>query len=561
MKYRIFLLILLIPFIFSSCRKDYEFQNFDYKTYNRVIGTEGGVLNFYANYANDTINQIIVKLNVPSGALDSLMVFNMYQFEDYELAKQMEDGFAKIGSKFLYFVPFYESEGYHERGQMELNYHMSVQFKDSVTVNYRPLADNSDLALKSWQEVELYNNFYKTTNKSYKVYRIKIPKIDQWGESKNIYVNWTRQGYPNGYDATSLSYLISGKWTASSAWGTGETSMENWELVGNYNLNTMQDLVSFKIASTDYIYVVARDIFIPLSTIPLLLTYVNSNFQNLQVKRASFDENNYKIYLSNNSIAVFDQSQNFQYLLTDNLAYVDLPRIAQSYIKQYFSNYEVKKVSLQQSSSASQQYEAILSSGIKLYFNGIGGIVRIFQYGFAIENLPALAKNYLQAEHRDEIITNVNYDSTNIVTYTAYLSSGARVFFDEKGSWTQTLYFKINSDKLPDIILNYFSTNYPNAIYSEINHTIWPGGSSIYDIKLVNKKWFQFSVDGTLLGYEIRNLAEKDLPLAIIAFLSANSPNKIITNINHIYTDNTEWFEIYFSDLTIIRLDPQGKRI
>ncbi len=556
MKYNHFLIIILIPLIFYGCHKDFEFQNFDYKTFNRLVGPEGGMINFYANYDNDTKSEVIVSLNVPAGALDSLMVFNMYQFEDFEVATQMNEGFAKIGSKFLYFVPFYESEGYHERGQMELNYHLSVKFKSPITVTYHPLANYSDLSLKNWQEVELYNNYYKTTNQSYKVYRIKIPKLDQWGESYNIYVNWTRQGYPNGYDATDLSYLVSGKWTSTNSWGTGDISMENWEPVAVDEFDMKNDLISFKIYDTDYIYVVARDIY--LQFIPAAIAgYIGANFQALQIKRASYDEDNYKVYFTDNSVAVFDKYQNFQYLLNENLTYADLPSLAQSYIKIFYSSYVVKKV-MQENLPASLQYEVLLSGGIKLYFNIDGSLIGIYQYGYDPLKLPAPAKTYLQTNHPGEIITNVAYDSLFYAKYIVYLSSNAKVYFYGDGTWFETYYSKLNSDKLPSNVFNYFKNNYPNAIFSEIDHTIGIE-SSYYDVYLADNKWFYFSDTGELQQYEFRNIPENDLPVLIKDYVNTNYPTDImITNIYHSYSYGQEWYEIYFTDLSLIKISPQG---
>ncbi len=183
------LITFLLTLLFQSCYQEPDFTNFDYNTYNRTVGPLGGEINFYGNYGNDSENDVIVNINFPTGALDSVMVFNMYQFEDYELVLQMEDGFSEIGSKFLYLVPFYESDGYHERGQMDLSYHLSAEFNESVEVTYNFLADEVVLSAENWQESELYNDYYKRTNRSFRLFRIKIPKLDEWGEDNNIYVN------------------------------------------------------------------------------------------------------------------------------------------------------------------------------------------------------------------------------------------------------------------------------------------------------------------------------------------------------------------------------------
>jgi hypothetical protein len=571
MKSNYLLIFTLILLIFSGCRKNFEFEDIDYTTYNRLVGPDGGTINYFANYDNDSKNDLLLSLQVPKGALDSLMVFNMYEFEDYEVATQMENnGFTKFGSKLLYFVPFYESEGYKERGQLELNYHLSIKFKQPVTVTYHPLADFTDLSLKNWQEVELYNNYYKTTNRSYKVYRIKIPRLDQWGGSHNIFVNWTRQGYANGYDKTDLSYIINGRWTSSDNWGFGEISMENWELVGQYDLDTEKDQVSFKIFDTDYIYVVARDIFIANADIPLLVSdYVNQNL-GLQILRAAYVDDLYKVYLSDESVAVFDQGQNFNYLLKENLFYSDLPGPAQGYIKSTFPTAEVKKVSSKYDYQLT--YEVVLSGGKRVTFDSNGAFISLSQYGFDPKSLPAQIKDYLLKNYPNDIITNVNYDYNYGDYYTVYLSSNVKVFFytDFNGlsTWDRTLYYKMSYKNLPSNTLDFFSKNFPNAIFSEINLTTY-SYDSIYQVELVDKKSFTFDGNGDLTGFEIKNFNESDLPAPVKNKLAADTTHigSTITEITHkyqVYRDGqtfvSDYFIIYFSDRTYFYINADGTK-
>jgi hypothetical protein len=569
MKNWFFLIIILISLVFYSCHKDFKFQDIDYKTYNRVVGPKGGIVNFYANYANDSKNGVFATLNIPAGAIDSMMVFNIYQFEDFELTSQMGDGFAKFGSKVLYFVPFYESDGYHARGQFELNYHLGVNFKQPVTVIYHPLVeDTSSIISQNWQQVELSNNYYKSTNKSYKVYRIKIPKLDQWGSANNIFVNWTYQGYPNGYDATDISYIVSGRWSSTYLWGTGPISMENWELVSDYTINAAQNTITFKIDNTDYFYVVAKDIYLKTSNVPFSIrNYINLNFlPDTAVARASYDQTNYKLYLSNNSVATFDNNQTFQYRLTDNLTNQQFPRTALSYIPKYYPGLQIKKLSSIQD-TAGTKYEALLSSGIKLDFNTNGGLIGLFQYNFNSANLPVQARTYIQTNFPKQIINNVTYDSTTTVNYIAYLSSGLKVYFNGNGAWTETYNSNLTSDKLPANILSYFTANYPKGIFSQIDRTIFPKSDYI-DIYLVDNKSFRFTYSGTLLQYKFQNLSENSLPPAITAYLvdpKHELLSQVITNINHIYSSpgvtvaaGEDYYEIYFANMFFIKLSPSG---
>ncbi|MFN8257798.1 MAG: PepSY-like domain-containing protein [Bacteroidales bacterium] len=562
----IFIILILSLFILNGCRKEFDFQDFDYSTYTRVVGPEGGNITFYANYSNDKKTDVIAEMDVPPGALDSLMVFNLYQYEDFEVASQMMDGFVKVGSKFLYFIPFYESEGYHERGQMELNYHLSVKFNEPITVTYHPLANYSDFSLKSWQEVELYNNYYKTTNKMYKVYRIKIPKIDQWGEGYNLYVNWTYQGYANGYDHTDLSYLINGKWSVGDNWGKGAISMDNWEEVQSAQLDVENDVITFKIFDTDYIYVVARDIYLPF--IPSNLTdFMSANFTtNSYVTRASFDQQNYKLYYADNSIAYFDDQQYFLYILNE---YATITPEISAFVKSNYPLAVVKKVSFLQYTGGWGQYDVILSGGLKMRFDQNSNFLGLSQYGFNQANLPAAIKTYMQTNHPDEIITNVSMDSSYSTNYTVYLNTNAKVYF-YSDFWYQTVYFKMSPDKLPPVIHDFFNSNFPKSVFGEIDFVIQPGDST-YRIETMDNKKFRFDGEGTLNFFEFSYLKFDDLPQNFQDSVNLTHPGLIVTNVTHHWETNrdgqlytTEYFEIFFSDNSSIYLyiphNPQTRK-
>ncbi|MDF1547238.1 MAG: PepSY-like domain-containing protein [Bacteroidales bacterium] len=566
MKHLTYIFFFVLLF-FQSCYKEPVFTDFQYETYNRIVGPEGGTINFYGNYENDTKNTILVSMNVPAGALDSMLVFNMYQYEDYELVLQMTDGFAKIGSKFMYFVPFYESEGYNERGQLDLSYHLSINFNEPISVTYHFLADAKELSVENWQEAELYHDNYKLTNQSYQLFRIKIPKLDEWGEYNNIFVNWNRQGYPDGYDRTDLSYIVSGLWSQLNDYGTGTQNLENWELVDNFELNTTDNYVTFNIYSTDYIYVLAQIIYLEPAEVPLKIqSSIEKKYPLLKILRAAFDGESYQVYLSDNSYASYTKNGDFIKLINDRLSYSDLPALALDYINANYPNTQVKKVILTESEN-SKKYETLLSSGIKLFFDESGYLTGSFQYGFDPSDLPTEALNYLSQNHISEVITNVTFNNEELYNpqYIVYLSSDAKVYFDAGGFWNKTLYYRIKKDQLPEKILSYFSENYPNTAFSGINHTIWPNGSS-YAVSLVDSKWFQFDENSDLIGREFLAIDEKDLPPAISTYISTNFSTKHISKISfHSYAYSSELngpdegYDIYFDDLLTLAFNPAGE--
>ena len=557
------LIATFILLVFQSCYKEPDFTNFDYETYNRVVGPLGGEINFYANYGDDSENSVLVNLNIPESALDSVMVFNMYQYEDYELVLQMKDGYSEIGSKFLYFVPFYESEGYHERGQLDLSYHLSVDFNEPVTVSYNFLADGSGISDGSWQESQLYYDHYKKTNRSYQLYRIKIPKLDEWGEADNIYVNWNNQGYPDGYDQTDLYYIISGIWSPLNDWGTGYFSLENWEPVQDFNLNSDENSISFDIYNTDYIYVICRIIYIKAENVPIKITNsVEKLYPTLEIERASFNGENYTIFLSDNSYAHYTKNGEFLYLIDGNLSKSELPWAAQTYINTNYPDDLVKKVTRVQSEDWNpHEYEVLLRSGIKLFFGAWGELSGSFQYGFEPSDLPADALSYLLEAFPGEIINNVTFDNENLLDpiYIVYLSSDAKVYFDGTGSLIEILYYRVDENELPENIAEYFNTNYPNTAFSVINYSLSEDGS-YYDISLADGKWFRFDDDGTLWELEFNDVDESELPTVINSFIETHFPNKEITEIYFYSYDygNDEVYDIYFSDQLNIEFDPGG---
>ncbi|MCF6365321.1 MAG: hypothetical protein L3J35_03880 [Bacteroidales bacterium] len=248
-------IFLLISFLFlSSCYEYPELTDIQYEDYRRVIGPEGGIINFYQNYENDSIKNVLVKMDFPKNALDSFVVFNMYEFYDEAVFVDLDYMGRLQQTKFLYFVPFYESYGYiqHTETDSLIDRHLSIDFNSPVTISYNL-------------------NFYQVDNDA-KLYRIKIPRVtdtlnqngdnyNEWGQLDNVWVNWNLQGYPDGYDNLDLTYLINGRWTSNYIWGSGPLSLDNWEEFAPdaFQYDSVGKIVSFDIYNTDYMYVMAKD--------------------------------------------------------------------------------------------------------------------------------------------------------------------------------------------------------------------------------------------------------------------------------------------------------------
>lgn len=230
--------VLVLLFSIPACHKRVELD-IKYDSLMRVVGPDGGTIKYYEYNPKDSLSSIAVKMEIPQNALDSFVVFNMHEFENNALYVDLSYLGMEQYSDFLYFVPFYKSYGYNEQTNDSIDYHLSINFNVPAKVTYN----------LSFYEIP-YNA---------KLYRIKIPEINEWGEVDNIWVNWNYQGYPDGYDALDLQYIINGRWTINDAWGSGNLSLYNWEEVDDYNYDTINKEVEFGIENTDYMYVMASE--------------------------------------------------------------------------------------------------------------------------------------------------------------------------------------------------------------------------------------------------------------------------------------------------------------
>ena len=126
-NYLINFLITLL-FILSGCYEYPDMEDAGYEDYRRVVGPDGGEINFYMNYEDDSSEDILVTMIFPENALDSFVVFNMYEFYNEALYNDLELLGMSVNTKFLYFVPFYESYGYNEHTEESDSIHFSIDF-------------------------------------------------------------------------------------------------------------------------------------------------------------------------------------------------------------------------------------------------------------------------------------------------------------------------------------------------------------------------------------------------------------------------------------------------
>jgi hypothetical protein len=239
--------LLIFGFLFSCHQRILPEE--DYSEHRRVIGPEGGTINFY-EYKPDRGEEakVLVKMEFPAGALDSLVVFNMYEYHNVSTYLELYYMGIQEQSNYLYFVPYPESLGYSTIDLSETSTdttyykeHFSIEFNQPVTVTY-------------------YVNDYGIED-SIRLYRVNIPAENEWGteDFENVWIKLNQQFYPNGYDDLDLLYLITGKWSQGIPYGRGTESLINWEELTlkdstAYSVNTLERKVTFKIYDTDNMY-------------------------------------------------------------------------------------------------------------------------------------------------------------------------------------------------------------------------------------------------------------------------------------------------------------------
>ena len=117
------------------------------------------------------------------------------------------------------------------------------------------------------------------------------------------------------------------------------------------------------------------------------------------------------------------------------------------------------------------------------------------------DNLPAAAKSFLSTYFTNESVVKVEKNAPGEADGTLYevdLTNGYEVDFTEQGNWTD-----VSQDDdtktipigfIPEKIVQYISTNYPNAGINSIDTEI-----NIYEVELNNQLDLFFDLEGNFL--------------------------------------------------------------
>ena len=557
--------IFILTIIFSGCYKYVEID-YDYALYNRLVGPAGGIVKFYANYSDDTgmyffdtTSQMLVQLDVPAGALDSEMVFNFYQFQDFDIASELSKGLAEVGSKFIYFVPVYASNGYHEHDDADLTYHLSVDFNQPIEVTYFFKADPK---LNTIDEKKLQFEFYDWLNSNYKLYKIKIPEIDEWGEERNIFVQWNQQGYPIGYYNNDIKDIILGYWFPYISDNDISSSIINWQECSDFSINPTNQSVTFQMENTDYIYVLARVIEISLDKLPIRIrAYIQNNFST-NIQRASIIDKNFQIILEDRTIVYFDISSNFLYAEKYNIPFPILPQEIKNYLAnnypnqfiqgnvvEYYENYNVYKINLSNSKSL-------------LFFDNFTNIEFLghLEFDYDFYSMPQSIIDYMNTNYPDATINSItNFsasDEQEINIYITYNSKNIRLLFGSSGQFSTAIYYGLKIQDITPEVTTFLNDKFPNIDIVKITETA-NTDSNIYNIQLINQTDIEIYKTGELLSMSSFILSQ-DLPELIKTTLQNTFSSSNIVFCYYLYEHGQEDYGIEFIEGLYVEIYPSG---
>ncbi|MEA3452406.1 MAG: hypothetical protein U9Q83_10960 [Bacteroidota bacterium] len=564
---KIYIIFISLTIVFSGCFKAPE-VDYDYQQYNRIVGSEGGILTFYANYANDSNLYLtgidtttkILELNVPAGALDTDVVFNFYQYDDIEIAKELSKGLSNVGSKFIYFVPVLASDGYHESDNADLTYHLSLKFNKPITVKYY---FDLEKELNTIDEKKLQFEFYDRTNVNYKLYRLKIPEIDEWGEQRNIFVQWNQQDYPIGYNTNDINDIIMGLWYKFSDPSENRTSLVNWEEVENVTFDG-ENSISFDIESTDYIYVIAQVINITQDYLPLKIVNYIQDLYELGIKRAAFVDQQFQIILENDYVLYFYRNGDFNYAEKHNLLFSDIPEDIFTYITTNYSGQNIKSNLVRifpGLPNYSLEYSITLTNDESLFFTGDSSSVAYagkIIYDYDENSLSSDIKDYIYSNFNEAKIQNIILNDVFgfYVVFIKYEQRNAKLYFDFSGNLVYIVYYGLKQTEISPSVEQYLDETFPGIDLISIN-LVYSADSSYYDILLLNDAYIQMSESGKMY-YADYFVKESNLPQQVRDSMDIRFSSENIIEAYYIFEYDFEYYWVAFRERLNLALSIDG---
>ncbi len=561
----IFIFTILISIFISSCYKR-PITDYNYSNYNRQVGKDGGTITFYANYAQDsglyfqdTTNNKLLEITVPAGALDSDMIFNFYQYQDFSVADELSKGLASIGSKFIYFVPIPAADGYHEHDNADLTYHTDIKFNSPVSVTYHY---NAKTNISTINDKKLQYYFYYWLNSNYKLYKIKIPKYNEWSEDRNIYVQWNQQGYPIGYYANDLSDIILGYWFPKTSYENVYSSIVNWQECSDYSIDTENQTVTFNIESSDYIYVLARVIQIDINKIHgKIKTYISNNFDS-EIQRAAFVNGQLEIILENGVLLSFSFLGDLISAKKYNIPTNQIPLFIKNYITTNYPNTAMQGNVIEYLQGDTIFSINLVNSTTLLFelYDGHFTYSGKTEFTDNMNDIPASIIDYINNNYPNAKINSITnysmFDQQVVNVYLTYENKNIRIFFNENGQFENLLYYGLKTSDITSDVTDYLNQNFANQDIITITHYVSPD-SSYYSLTMTNNTQIDIKDNGSLMSI-ISFVQPENIPSEVMDVIIAKYTSSHISSADYIYYYGQEKYSLYFLEDLYLDIKADG---
>lgn len=232
-----------------------------------------------------------------------------------------------------------------------------------------------------------------------------------------------------------------------------------------------------------------------------------------------------------------------------------------NYVSQNYTGETIVEMYLKSYTDGSQVYDVALTSQKELYFDDSGNYLGMDDNynSVIIDDLPETVITYIADNYPEQTIVKAEMDTEDgIQVYNIYLNNGMELYFDLNGNFIKAENDNkfIDTDNLPQSILDYISTNYPNEIilYAEEDRE---DGVLIYEVNLTSGYELEFDSNGNLLEAE-QNIPLSDLPQAIIDYVDTNYPNNFIDEAEFEFEDGQQVYKIELDNDIELYFDLDG---
>ncbi len=252
-----------------------------------------------------------------------------------------------------------------------------------------------------------------------------------------------------------------------------------------------------------------------------ILDYITSNYPNIMVQKAEVESNgNYEVTLENNLELIFNSNGEFLGIDDDEHddygdSYINpanLPQIILDFITTNYPGETIEEAEIENNNN----YEVELSNDLTLVFDENGNFLGIGvdhndmdeanddneddYSNINPSDLPQLVLDYITTNYPDETIIQAEIEDNGYFEVT--LNNGIELYFDSEGNFIsaedENGEENIDPASLPQIILDYIMTNYPNETI--IDAELESNGE--YEVTLSNGLELYFDENGNFLREE-----------------------------------------------------------